>query len=199
MNEDDAAAEKRRKKAEYMRAYTARNAEKINAARKARRTEKTLARERAWRAANPDKVREAKQRDQQKRPDDYRRWKRDYDDRNRDLKNERQRTREALHREQSSARRRELYQLNLDHKRQQKREQQARRRARKLMLPSEEVDYAMIVARRGMICGICGAPVEVADFSIDHIIPLSRGGHHVASNLQVAHLRCNKAKGSKIL
>lgn len=33
--------------------------------------------------------------------------------------------------------------------------------------------------------------------SLDHIIPLSRGGHHTADNVQAAHLACNHRKGAK--
>ncbi|MBR1555402.1 MAG: HNH endonuclease, partial [Oscillospiraceae bacterium] len=55
-------------------------------------------------------------------------------------------------------------------------------------------------------CGICGNPV---DFSlkfphplspcIDHIIPVSKGGHpSEISNLQLAHLCCNRQKSDKL-
>ena len=56
-------------------------------------------------------------------------------------------------------------------------------------------------------CGICGMPV---DFSykyphplspcIDHIIPISKGGHPSdLDNLQLAHMMCNRQKSDKIL
>ena len=55
-------------------------------------------------------------------------------------------------------------------------------------------------------CGICGKPV---DFSlkyphplskcIDHIIPVSKGGHPSdIDNLQLAHWSCNRAKSDKL-
>ena len=57
------------------------------------------------------------------------------------------------------------------------------------------------------ICGICGKPV---DFSyknphplaptVDHIIPVSKGGHPSdISNLQLAHRYCNRAKADSLL
>ena len=57
------------------------------------------------------------------------------------------------------------------------------------------------------ICGICGKPV---DFSfrnphplaptVDHIIPVSKGGHPSdISNLQLAHRCCNRAKADKMM
>lgn len=56
------------------------------------------------------------------------------------------------------------------------------------------------------VCGICGRPV---DFSIkypdpmspciDHIIPISKGGHPSdISNLQLAHRTCNRTKSDKL-
>lgn len=57
------------------------------------------------------------------------------------------------------------------------------------------------------VCGICGKPV---DFSykfphplspcIDHIIPVSKGGHPSAmENLQLAHMCCNRQKSDKLV
>lgn len=56
------------------------------------------------------------------------------------------------------------------------------------------------------VCGICGKPV---DFSlkyphplspcIDHIIPLSKGGHPSdINNMQLAHWTCNRQKSDKL-
>lgn len=57
------------------------------------------------------------------------------------------------------------------------------------------------------VCGICGKPV---DFSIryphplspciDHIIPVSKGGHPSdMDNLQLAHFTCNRQKSDKFV
>jgi 5-methylcytosine-specific restriction endonuclease McrA len=32
--------------------------------------------------------------------------------------------------------------------------------------------------------------------SIDHIVPMSKGGDHVWNNVQVAHIICNSYKGN---
>jgi len=46
-------------------------------------------------------------------------------------------------------------------------------------------------------CGICGLSVSKEEMTIDHIVPLSRGGPHVLSNLQPAHSSCNTKKGAR--
>ena len=48
------------------------------------------------------------------------------------------------------------------------------------------------------LCGICGKAVT-NKYHIDHIVPLSKGGKHAQSNLQVTHPRCNLVKGSKLI
>ena len=55
-------------------------------------------------------------------------------------------------------------------------------------------------------CAICGRPVDF-DIkppdpmapSIDHIVPIAKGGHPSdLANLQLAHLGCNRKKGTRI-
>ena len=56
------------------------------------------------------------------------------------------------------------------------------------------------------VCGICGLPVDKdlkspdpMSKTIDHIIPVSKGGHPSdLANLQLAHRCCNRQKGNKL-
>ena len=56
------------------------------------------------------------------------------------------------------------------------------------------------------ICGICGNPVDFSykyphplSPTVDHIIPVSKGGHPSdISNLQLAHRCCNRAKSDRV-
>ena len=70
-----------------------------------------------------------------------------------------------------------------------------KRRALKQAASIGKVDYKAIMERDKMICGICHKRIARKDLSFDHIIPLSCGGAHTESNLQVAHRRCNSRKG----
>ncbi len=47
-------------------------------------------------------------------------------------------------------------------------------------------------------CGICGHQLDEDDATIDHVIPLSRGGSNTVGNMQLAHEACNKAKGNHL-
>lgn len=56
------------------------------------------------------------------------------------------------------------------------------------------------------VCAICGQPVDFSlkwpdpmSKTIDHIIPVSKGGHPSdISNLQLAHFTCNRHKGDHV-
>lgn len=68
-----------------------------------------------------------------------------------------------------------------------------------------ESNKAKILATQ-TVCGICGKPVDRSfkfphplSPSIDHIIPVSKGGHpSEIANLQLAHLCCNRFKSDKL-
>lgn len=57
------------------------------------------------------------------------------------------------------------------------------------------------------VCGICGKPVDFSykyphplSPTVDHIIPVSKGGHPSdLSNLQLAHRCCNREKADKLV
>lgn len=48
------------------------------------------------------------------------------------------------------------------------------------------------------VCGLCGHKIRKIDLTVDHIIPLSRGGTHEVANLRLVHAKCNVIKGSDL-
>ena len=75
-------------------------------------------------------------------------------------------------------------------------------RARKLGLPKERgITLKNLVKRDGLTCAICGFPCyyygtgkEDLYPSIDHIVPMHKGGGHTWDNVQIAHRICNSNK-----
>lgn len=78
------------------------------------------------------------------------------------------------------------------------------RRARKRNASVGPVDLDALWLTQGGDCTLCAAPIDhelkypdPLSKSVDHIVPLSRGGTHEQSNLAWAHLVCNMRKGAK--
>ena len=76
-----------------------------------------------------------------------------------------------------------------------------------------KADYSInldkLIKRDAGICQLCGKPIDTGDYqqdtngnfiagdkypSIDHTIPISRGGTHTWDNVQLAHRYCNSLK-----
>ena len=57
----------------------------------------------------------------------------------------------------------------------------------------------LLLWEKSKICAICGKPiVDFVDATLDHKIPLSKGGLNNRNNYQLAHKKCNQDKGSDI-
>jgi 5-methylcytosine-specific restriction endonuclease McrA len=62
-----------------------------------------------------------------------------------------------------------------------------------------------IFIRDGWVCALCGCDIDpkldhpdVMSASLDHIIPITKGGPHTRENTQASHLRCNISKGNRV-
>lgn len=53
-----------------------------------------------------------------------------------------------------------------------------------------------LIKRSEYRCALTGRRLEPKDASLDHIVPVSKGGAHVMSNLQIVHKQINQAKGT---
>jgi hypothetical protein len=82
----------------------------------------------------------------------------------------------------------------------------SKRRASLAAVPSWPISFAEVFERDGGHCSLCGietplhlrgAHVDDAP-ELDHIIPISRGGHDAEYNIQLTCRKCNLAKGNRI-
>jgi 5-methylcytosine-specific restriction endonuclease McrA len=136
---------------------------------------------RKWRAANQERVKAMKQR--------YR----------------------AIHRDIELARRRELARLpenKLKTKQGDKRwaqselgrtyfkERDHRRRARMRFVKTSPCLVKIRELRKATTCHWCGTGLDAV--TIDHVIPIARGGSHTPDNLVAACLRCNSSKRERL-
>lgn len=79
-------------------------------------------------------------------------------------------------------------QANPDAIRKHKALRYARQRGASLAVPIAHRDIA---ERDGWRCHICGKKVTETNWSLDHLIPLSKGGMHIPENVALAHFACN--------
>lgn len=168
--------------ADFQREYRARHPEKMRELgreemRRRRADDPDREREymRAWRAANPDLVRAQK-----------RAW------------NAANRERVRLHSVEAKRR------WKLENK-QRLKEYDLRRRATKVAAVIGEVDLEALWVEQDGRCGICRSSIDRSlkwpdpfSPSVDHIIPLVKGGAHSQENLQWACLVCNLSKGARL-
>ena len=61
-----------------------------------------------------------------------------------------------------------------------------------------------VIARDGWTCRLCGEAIDAElarrneqGATLDHIVPLARGGGHTLDNIQLAHYACNRRKGAR--
>lgn len=78
------------------------------------------------------------------------------------------------------------------------------RRARKVAAFDEIVRRDVVANRDRWRCHLCGKNInpdavwpEAQSLSMDHLVPLSRGGRHSYANIRAAHLRCNLSKNAQ--
>lgn len=90
------------------------------------------------------------------------------------------------------------YQQNADVRRVQKAAAQRRRRDRgSLTFLISSRDIKRLLDRHGGACAYCRGKFPEVRFSIDHVVPLSRGGEDSIGNIVPACLPCNQSKSSR--
>ena len=99
-------------------------------------------------------------------------------------------------------------------KKYQNRQHDLRRRIKNKSNINNDISLEKLMQRDEGICKICGRQVDINDYyytdegyfiagknypSIDHIIPLAKGGTHTWNNIQLAHRHCNSIKCDNII
>lgn len=183
---------------EYLRRYREDNAERIAQA------------DRRWLEANREKAAESRRRwseaNHEKKLEDQRQWRRG----NVAKVAEHGRAYREANAERISEAQRRWREANPGRVAASRNLREHRRRARLRDAFIEDVPRLEIFERDNWQCMISGclypgipASLDVAHTdptyaSVDHAVPLSRGGLHERRNLQTAHLGCNVAKQSRI-
>lgn len=70
----------------------------------------------------------------------------------------------------------------------------SKRRATRVGVEVGNVARAWIIERDESTCYLCGKVCDRSEIHIDHIVPISKGGPHIESNLAVTCRTCNIAK-----
>jgi 5-methylcytosine-specific restriction endonuclease McrA len=182
-----------RKREQYRsrkRDYRLKNAEAIRVANRERT--------KRWREANPERVRAkdiaGNRRFREANPD----YARAYYHAN--IEKERARAREQMRQwreanpEEERARKQRYREANIDEVRKREREKTHARRALKGSTSPALTEFMAELVTQP--CTYCGATKNI---TVDHVIPLSRGGEHEAANLTAACYSCNSSKGAKLL
>ena len=172
----------------YMKAYREKNRERLVAADRARyeaKRDELKAQQKAYRDGN----------------DELKAKKRPYYQANRERIIAKEKARYATQPERIQAVQREWRAANPD----AVRARHNRRKARLASLPIEVYLASEIFDRDDWTCRLCDTQIErdlrwpdPMSASIDHIVPICRGGGDVRENVQATHLVCNLKKGRAV-
>ena len=77
---------------------------------------------------------------------------------------------------------------------------------RQKQLNPQRISHEQVVREYGTDCHICNEPIDLTlprtsklGLTVDHLIPLSRGGTDTLDNLRPAHWTCNRRKSDKLM
>lgn len=160
--------------------------------------EEILLKQKAYAKAHPEKVREIKRKEYEKNKESYQDYQKQKYLNNKDTMNEQNKQ----YRKDNFLELQKYRKENIDNRH----ANFSRHRAIKAGAAFiEHINRLEIFERDLYICQICRESTLPNEHSthalyptIDHIIPLSKGGNHTFDNVQCAHFKCNTLKSNKI-
>lgn len=181
---------------EIKRAWAQRNPESARRWREANRERRTVSQEN-WKVSNLDKVRAYHRAHYLAYKEHYsertRKWLQENQERARATKRAWRMANSEILREKSRAR----YEANKERWKASSTAAGHRRRALLRGVPSEMVRIEFLVVRDRAKCQICGKAKGAGKWSIDHILPVSKGGANTYANTRLAHLICNVRRNNR--
>ena len=72
------------------------------------------------------------------------------------------------------------------------------RRAKERGNQAQRLNLIRVWRRDKGHCYLCRVKLKIWEFTLDHVVPLSKGGAHNYSNVRVCCLPCNLKKGSSV-
>lgn len=141
-----------------------------------------------------------------KNPEKKKKWDSEYYQRNKDSAREYSKKYYLEHGEEMRARMKEYTQNNREKLLPMWQRNYLKRRAKLANVKSERYEKLDVYKRDNGLCYICSEQIDVLlewphpkSYSIDHIVPLSKGGDNTLDNVASTHLRCNLSKFTKII
>ena len=151
-----------------------------------------MACKRKYQKENPEKARERRRKYYKENPEKSREYHRKYYKENPEKSRERMRK----WRKENPEKVRENYRKWQKENPEKCREYKQRRRARISNNISEPYDFEAICAYYEYCCLACG---DMGDLTVDHVVPVSKGGADAGYNIQPLCQGCNSEKGVRVI
>lgn len=126
-----------------------------------------------------------------------------YYQRNREARRAQLNSYSSLHREEARQRTKQWNKANPEKRRANHRQEKGIRRAKENGATigdkaAIKAIYRQARENKTVRCYLCGKLIPIGKRHVDHVVPLSKGGKHAASNMAIAHSFCNTSKGGKM-
>ena len=168
----------------------------------------------AWRVKNPDKVKEIQKRYRGKNKENTRTYNKEYYAKNKEREKKRASDYFQKNKKQYSEKLKERrhkngisqkYTSGISHTKEYKKAKRIEYKTRfkeagRLTAETVKIIYEDNIKRFGTLtCYLCLKPIAIGKDTLDHIIPLSKGGTNEYNNLSISCRSCNSKKGNKLI